>query len=84
MLALLTHMNARGKVANIAFSVSAQSSIGALFGFVATVDAAMLPAVLATKFIGGSAALGYALWSCRRDDFQKLTAPAEVAPASFS
>ena len=81
MLALLPDMNARGKVANIAFSVSAQSSIGALFGFVATMDATMLPAVLAAKLTGGSIALGLALWSCRKHDFEELPVTAKITPA---
>ena len=61
MLALLPKMDDRGKVANIAFSVSAQSSIGGLFGFVAAMDASMLPPVLAAKLSGGVVALYLAL-----------------------
>lgn len=70
MLALLPKMDDKGKVANIAFSVSAQSTIGGLFGFVAAMDASMLPPVLAAKLSGGIVAFYLALWFCKKSNTQ--------------
>lgn len=61
MLALYKNMDDKGKVLNIAFTVSAQSSIGGLFGFVTAMTPELIPSVLVAKFTGGLIALFVAI-----------------------
>ena len=66
MLALYKDMDDRGKVLNIAFTVSAQSALGGIFGFVAAMSPDLIPSVLAAKFTGGLIALLLAIKLCDR------------------
>ena len=66
MLSLYKDMDDRGKVLNIAFTVSAQSSIGGLFGFAAAMSPDLLPSMLAAKLTGGLIALFLAIKLCDR------------------
>ena len=64
MLSLYNDMDDRGKVLNIAFTVSAQSSIGGLFGFAAAMNPGLLPSMLAAKLTGALIALFFAIKLC--------------------
>jgi ethanolamine transporter len=58
-------MNYRGKVVNIAFSVSAAFTFGDHLGFTAGFAPEILPAVIIGKLAGGISALAVALWLTR-------------------
>lgn len=64
-IAMMRDMDARGKVVNAAFMVCAASALAAHLGFVAGVDAGMVPALLASKFAGGAAGALIALFATR-------------------
>ena len=66
MLSLYQDMDDRGKVLNIAFTVSAQSSIGGLFGFAAAMNPSLLPPMLAAKLSGAVIAICLAVKLCNR------------------
>lgn len=60
-------MDARGKVVNIAFAVSAAFVFGDHLGFTAGFAPEMLPAVIVGKLAGGISAVAVALWLTRKD-----------------
>ena len=64
---LVKDMDNRGKVVNIAFSVSAAFVFGDHLGFTAGFAPEMLPAVIAGKLAGGITAIAVALWLTRKD-----------------
>ena len=64
---LLKHMDARGKVVNIAFAVSAAFVFGDHLGFTAGFAPEMLPAVIAGKLAGGITAVAVALLLTRKE-----------------
>lgn len=64
-IALVSEMDARGKVVNAAFLVCAASGFAAHLGFVAGVDSAMILPMLGAKLIGGIAGALLALWATR-------------------
>lgn len=59
---MVKDMNYRGKVVNIAFSVSAAFTFGDHLGFTAGFAPELLPAVIIGKLAGGISALAVALW----------------------
>ena len=64
---LLKQMDARGKVVNIAFAVSAAFVFGDHLGFTAGFAPEMLPAVIAGKLAGGISAVAVALLLTRKE-----------------
>lgn len=64
---LVKDMDDRGKVVNIAFSVSAAFVFGDHLGFTAGFAPEMLPAVIAGKLAGGISAIAAALWLTRKN-----------------
>ena len=64
---LVKEMDARGKVVNIAFAVSAAFVFGDHLGFTAGFAPEMLPAMIAGKLAGGISAVLVALWLTRKD-----------------
>lgn len=64
---LLKQMDARGKVVNVAFAVSAAFVFGDHLGFTAGFAPEMLPAVIAGKLTGGITAVAVALLLTRKD-----------------
>lgn len=62
---MVKDMNYRGKVVNIAFSVSAAFTLGDHLGFTAGFAPEILPAVIIGKLIGGVSAVAVALWLTR-------------------
>ncbi len=64
---MVKDMDYRGKVINIAFSVSAAFVFGDHLGFTAGFAPRMLPAVIAGKLAGGVTAVAVALWLTRTD-----------------
>ena len=63
---LVRDMDARGKVVNIAFAVSAAFVFGDHLGFTAGFAPEMLPAVIVAKLTGGITAVGVALFLTRK------------------
>ena len=63
---LLKQMDARGKVVNIAFAVSAAFVFGDHLGFTAGFAPEMLPAVIVGKLVGGITAVAVALLLTRK------------------
>ena len=59
---MVRDMNYRGKVVNIAFSVSAAFALGDHLGFTAGFAPEILPAVIIGKLAGGISAVAVALW----------------------
>ena len=68
---LVKEMDERGKVVNIAFSVSAAFVFGDHLGFTAGFAPEMLPAVIAGKLAGGITAIAVALWLTRKDKAER-------------
>lgn len=64
---LVKEMNARGKVINIAFAVSAAFVFGDHLGFTAGFAPEMLPSVIAGKLAGGVSAVLVAMWLTRNE-----------------
>ncbi len=64
---MVKDMNPRGKVVNIAFSVSAAFVFGDHLGFTAGFAPEMLPGVIMGKLVGGVAAIAVALLLTRKD-----------------
>ena len=64
---LVTDMNERGKVVNIAFAVSAAFVFGDHLGFTAGFAPEMLTAMILGKLAGGISAIAVALWLTRED-----------------
>lgn len=62
---MVKDMNYRGKVVNIAFSVSAAFTFGDHLGFTAGFSPEILPAVILGKLAGGISAMAVALWLTR-------------------
>ena len=60
-------MDARGKVVNIAFAVSAAFVFGDHLGFTAGFAPEMLPAMIVGKLVGGICAIFVALWLTKRE-----------------
>ena len=65
---LIKDMDARGKVVNIAFAVSAAFVFGDHMGFTAGFAPEMLPAVIVGKLVGGISAIAVALLLTRKSD----------------
>lgn len=63
---MLKDMDARGKVVNVAFAVSAAFVFGDHLGFTAGFDASMLVPVIVAKLTGGVAAVAAALFLTRK------------------
>ena len=64
---MVKDMDNRGKVVNIAFSVSAAFVFGDHLGFTAGFAPQMLPAMIVGKLTGGISAVLVALWLTRKD-----------------
>ena len=64
---MLSGMDRRGKVVNVAFAVSAAFVFGDHMGFTAGFAPEMLPAVIVGKLVGGITAVAVALWLTRKD-----------------
>lgn len=64
---LVEKMDRRGKVVNIAFTVSAAFVFGDHLGFTAGFAPELLPAVIAGKLTGGITAVAVALWLTRKE-----------------
>lgn len=64
--AMAKDMDRRGRIVVSAFMVCATAALAAQLGFVAGVDARMLPALLASKFAGGACGAIIALAATRR------------------
>lgn len=64
---MVKDMDQRGKVVNIAFSVSAAFVFGDHLGFTAGFSPELLPAVIAGKLAGGVSAIGVALLLTRKE-----------------
>ena len=62
---MVKDMNYRGKVVNIAFSVSAAFTLGDHLGYTAGFAPEILPAVIIGKLAGGISAIAVALWLTR-------------------
>ena len=65
---MLSAMDRRGKVVNVAFAVSAAFVFGDHMGFTAGFAPQMLPAVIVAKLTGGVSAVAVALWLTRKDE----------------
>lgn len=64
---MLSNMDRRGKVVNVAFAVSAAFVFGDHMGFTAGFAPEMLPAVIVGKLVGGVSAVAVALLITRKD-----------------
>ena len=64
---MLSSMDNRGKVVNVAFAVSAAFVFGDHMGFTAGFAPELLPAVIVGKLVGGITAVAVALWLTRKD-----------------
>ena len=65
---LVTDMNYRGKVVNIAFAVSAAFVFGDHLGFAAGFAPEIMGAMIAGKLAGGVSAIAVALWLTRKEE----------------
>jgi ethanolamine transporter len=63
---MVKDMDARGKVVNIAFAVSAAFVFGDHLGFTAGFAPEMLPAMIMGKLAGGISAVVLALWLTKK------------------
>lgn len=63
---MVKDMDARGKIVNIAFAVSAAFVFGDHLGFTAGFAPEMLPALIAGKLAGGISAVAVAVWLTRK------------------
>ena len=66
MFSMLERMDARGKILNVAFSVSAAFLIGDHLAFTAATQPSMIVPMVAGKLVGGVTAVLFALWLLRR------------------
>lgn len=64
---MVKDMDARGKVVNIAFAVSAAFVFGDHLGFTAGFAPEMLPAMIAGKLAGGISAVAVAVWLTKKE-----------------
>jgi len=64
---MVSDMNERGKVVNIAFAVSAAFVFGDHLGFTAGFAPEMMGAMIAGKLAGGISAIAVALWLTKKD-----------------
>lgn len=64
---MVSDMNPRGKVINIAFAVSAAFVFGDHLGFAAGFAPEVLPALILGKLTGGISAVAVAMWLTRKD-----------------
>ena len=67
MFHMVKDMNYRGKVVNIAFSVSAAFALGDHLGYTAGFAPEILPAVIIGKLAGGVSAVAVALWLTKKE-----------------
>ena len=67
MFHMVGDMNYRGKVVNIAFSVSAAFALGDHLGYTAGFAPEILPAVIIGKLAGGTSAVAVALWLTKKE-----------------
>lgn len=67
MFHMVGDMNYRGKVVNIAFSVSAAFALGDHLGYTAGFAPEILPAVIIGKLAGGISAVAVALWLTKKE-----------------
>ena len=67
MFHMVKDMNYRGKVVNIAFSVSAAFALGDHLGYTAGFAPEILPAVIIGKLAGGISAVAVALWLTKKE-----------------
>ncbi len=65
---MVKDMNERGKVVNIAFSVSAAFVFGDHLGFTAGFAPEMMGAMMVGKLVGGVSAIAVALWLTRKEN----------------
>lgn len=65
-IAMIKDMDRRGRIVNAAFMVCAASALAAQLGFVAGVNASLLPILLASKFTGGICGALIALFATRK------------------
>lgn len=63
---MVKDMDARGKIVNIAFAVSAAFVLGDHMGYTAGFAPEMLPSVIIGKLVGGISAVAVALWLTRK------------------
>jgi ethanolamine transporter len=71
MFSILKNMDDRGKVINVAFSVSAAFVFGDHLGFVAGIDKSMILAVVIGKLVGGATAVLIAYFVAPKPSIQK-------------
>jgi ethanolamine transporter len=71
MFSILKNMDDRGKVINVAFSVSAAFVFGDHLGFVAGIDKSMILAVVIGKLVGGITAVAIAYFAAPKPSLQK-------------
>jgi ethanolamine transporter len=71
MFSILKNMDNRGKVINVAFSVSAAFVFGDHLGFVAGIDKSMILAVVVGKLVGGVTAVLIACFAAPKPSLQK-------------
>ena len=67
---MVKDMDARGKVVNIAFAVSAAFVFGDHMGFAAGFAPELLPAMIVGKLVGGISAIGVALLLTRKNNME--------------
>ena len=67
MFGMMHDMDARGKVINVAFAVSAAFVFGDHLGFTAGFDSAMIFPMIVGKLVGGVTAVAVAMFITRRD-----------------
>ena len=70
MFSILKNMDDRGKVINVAFSVSAAFVFGDHLGFVAGIDKSMILAVVVGKLVGGITAVLIAFFAAPKPSIQ--------------
>jgi ethanolamine transporter len=71
MFSILKNMDDRGKVINVAFSVSAAFVFGDHLGFVAGIDKSMILPVVLGKLAGGITAVAIAYFVAPKASIQK-------------
>ena len=71
MFSILKNMDNRGKVINVAFSVSAAFVFGDHLGFVAGIDKSMIVAVVIGKLVGGVTAVLIAYFAAPKPSIQR-------------
>lgn len=81
MFPMTEKMNKKGRVLNIAFSVSAAFAIGDNLAFALAFDGGAAPAMVVGKIISGIAAIALACVMCKRSVADEPAAEGETAPA---